>query len=95
MDVIAFETHSNNLNLSLKSSDTQDREMKAEKSEKEDNKQSQKKQWQFTDTPQEFLEQQPKSQRMEEMKSQIEQSSSAVQGTEESSTMLNKQNSEF
>ncbi len=85
--VIAVERNKNSEDLSMKSSETKDIDIKAEKNEKEAEKKPQKKQLQFTDTPQEFIGQ-PQQQQMREMKSTLEKSSSAVQGTAESSTML-------
>ncbi|MDJ0662039.1 MAG: hypothetical protein QNJ42_21510 [Crocosphaera sp.] len=68
---------------------SEDSQMNEEpQAEKENKKKSQKKQWQFTDSQPNMQNQSKQQPYIQQMKSQLENSSSATQGTAENSTML-------
>lgn len=58
------------------------------KEPKKADKKSQKKQWNFTESQQNSQQQTPQQPYIQQMKSQIESSSSAIQGTSENATIL-------
>ncbi len=74
--------------VTIKHSDLSEEPQMKEKERTKAKQKSQQKQWNFTESPQNSPQQPKQQQYIQEMKSQIENSSSGIQGTSENATML-------